>query len=135
MGNPPKWGSSKVMILGNIFQKSSVNRKSEKRKIPRNYSRRKSDGNPTDRGRKLKNGKFPKMGLIESDDSGKYFSKKCRKIVKLEKRKPIVIVVGENQPEIRPIGGASSKMGNSPKWGSSKVVILGNTFRKSAVKS
>ena len=34
-------------------------------------------------------GKYPKkFALVESDDSGKYFSEKSRKIVKLEKQKP-----------------------------------------------
>ena len=62
------------------------------------------------------------------------FSKKCRKIVKLETQKDRGTVVGENLGEIRPIGGESSKMRNSPKWGSSKD-DSGKYILKSAAES
>ena len=80
----------------------------------------------------------------KSDDYGKYFSEKSRKIVKLEKWKSIVIVAGEDLEEIRPLL-TLPRNGEIPKWGSSevaileilsqKVMIMGNAFRKSPVKS
>ena len=92
-------------------------------------------------GRRPENGKISKkMGIARSDDSGKYFLKsndsgKCfsensRKVVKLEKWKSIVIVAVGNLSEIRPLLTPPKKWQNSKKWGSSEVMIQGNTFSK-----
>ena len=83
--------------------------------------------------------------ILKSGDSGKYFSENSRKVVKLEKCKSIVIVVGVNLAEIRPLLTLTQKWRNFKKMGSSevaipentfpKVMIMGNTFRGIPVKS
>ena len=67
-------------------------------------------------------------GVIESDDSGKYFSK-CREIVKSGKQSPRNFsgLKSDRNPTDM---GRKLKMWNSPKWGSSKVTILRNTSQK-----
>ena len=68
-------------------------------------------------GAQAQNGKFSKMGLIESGDYGKYFSKKCRKI---GKAKALVIVAGGESGRNPTDRGAFSKWeflkGNHLKW-------------------
>ena len=91
------------------------------------------------------NSESSKMGIFRSGDSGKYFlrsddsaeyfSENTRKVVKLEKRKSLVIAVGGNLAEIRTLLALPRKIAKVPKWGSSEVVILENTFRKMLVKS
>ena len=67
--------------------------------------------------------------FLKSDDSGKYFSENSRKVVKLEHRKSLVIVVSGNLAEIRPLLTLTQKWRNL-KMGSSEVAILGNTSPK-----
>ena len=50
-----------------------------------------------------RNSESSKMGIARSGDSGKYFSGNTRKVVKLEKWESLVIVVGGNLAEIRPL--------------------------------
>ena len=103
-----KCGTCEVVILGNTFQKSAVNRKIGKSEALVIVV----GGNLTEFrliGAQAQKWEIPKMGLIESDDYGKYFSKKFRKIVTSGKQKPLVIVAVENLTEIRPIGGKAQK--------------------------
>ena len=70
--------------------------------MPRNCSGWKSGRNPATTDAPSKIAKVQKMGIIRSDDSGKYFSGNTRKVVKSERRKPLVIAAGGNPAEIHP---------------------------------
>ena len=56
-------------------------------------------------------------GIVRSDDSGEYFSEYTRKVVKLETLKLLVIVMGGNLAEIRPLGTDARKWKNLKKMG------------------
>ena len=76
-----------------------------------------------------------KIGLIGSDDSGKYFSKKLRKSVKLENQKIPRNFSGRKCGRNPPTADGRPEMAKSQKWSSSEVMIMGNTFQKNYVKA
>ena len=76
------------------------------------------------------------MGLIGSDDFGKYFSEKFRKSVKLEKRKIPRNCSGRKSDRNHPtVGDCAETSFFFKKWGSSEVVIWKNSFGKKFRKS